>query len=81
MGSTLEDFRALVQHTNHPVCVVLGEELLLRLGGEAYLPAVLIADADAAHQHLSRPPVTRAVRGPSPHIYAVRPSAPPATHL
>src|SRR5215216_772229 len=71
-----------MQHTHHPVCVVLGEELLPGLGDEAYLPAVLIAEADAAEQHLARPPVPRAFRGPSPHLHAVRPTAPlPATHL
>src|SRR5215216_832741 len=71
-----------MQHTNQPVRIVPREELLPSLGVEAYLPVVLVADADAAQQHLARPPVPRAVRGPPPHLHAVRPTAPPAaTHL
>jgi hypothetical protein len=69
-----------VQHTDHPVRVVPGEELLPGLGDEAYLSAVLVAHADAANQQLAIG--SRTFRGSPTHLYAVQAvSSSPLAHL
>src|SRR5215208_3228935 len=73
----LEVLRASVQHPDHPVGVVPGEELLPRLGDEARPPAVLVAQAYAADQHLRGPAVVRAVVGPPLHLDASQPVSSP----
>src|SRR5919199_1913179 len=47
----LEVLRAGVQHPDHPVHVVSGEELLACLRDEAHSAAVLVAHADPTDQH------------------------------
>src|SRR5918998_2453980 len=71
-----------MQHTDHPLHVVAGEELLHGLGDEANLPALLVAKADAANQKLASHLVPRTIRGSPTHLYAVQAtSSSPLAHL
>jgi hypothetical protein len=70
-----------MQHTGHPVSIVLREEFLPGLGDEANLPVVLVAEADTADQHLARSPIPWTASIPPPHLHAVRPTALAVHHL